>query len=257
MPTPLDHVLAVLLAVLFPVRAALFGYRRLTAADPGEVPRVRMWLYRQGIAIQWALTAAAVGLWAWQGRAWSDLGIVPRLTWGLAGVGVGFAIMVAYILSQRAKALEDDEALAGLRDQIRNLERMMPRSDQEMRWFTWLAVTAGVCEELLYRGYLIWYLGHWLALLPAVAVAAVIFGFGHAYQGPRGILVTSLVGLFMGGVYLLTGSLIACMVIHALMDLHSGQVARAAYARAPVLEPAAAPAGVEPESVPPEPSPPA
>lgn len=253
MPTPLDHALAIVLAVLFPVRAALFGYRRLTAADPSEVPRVRMWLYRQGIAIQWALTAATVALWAWQGRPWSDLGVVPRLTWGLAGVGVGFTIMVGYILAQRAKALEDVEALARLREQIRNLERMMPRSDEEMRWFGWLAVTAGVCEELLYRGYLIWYLGHWFALVPAVALAGVVFGFDHAYQGPRGILVTSLVGLFIGAVYLVTGSLVAGMVIHALMDLHSGQVARAAYARAELpaslpAEPAVPGAGSEPPS---------
>ena len=108
---------------------------------------------------------------------------------------------------------------------------MMPRSDAEMRWFDRLAVTAGVCEELLYRGYLIWYLGTWLALVPAVLVAAVVFGFGHAYQGPRGVALTTMVGLFLSAIYLLTGSLVAGMVFHALMDLHAGRVARAAFAR--------------------------
>jgi membrane protease YdiL (CAAX protease family) len=230
-PAVLDHVLALALAVLFPLRAALFGYRRLTAADPADVPRVRLWLYRQGIVIQWALAAATVALWAWQGRPWHALGVVPRLTWGLLGVSVGLAIVVAYVLVQRGKALEDDEALARVRRQMRNLERMMPRGAEEMRWFNRLAVTAGVCEELLYRGYLIWYLGHWLALVPAVLVASVVFGFGHAYQGPRGIAVTTLVGLFMSAIFLLTGSLVACMVFHALMDLHAGHVARAAFAR--------------------------
>lgn len=230
-PIALDHVLALVLAVLFPVRAALFGYRRLTAADPADVPRVRLWLYRQGIAIQWSLAAATLALWAWQGRPWAALGVVPKLTWGLLGVGAGLTIVVAYVLVQRRKALEDDEALARLRRQMRNLERMMPRSPEETRWFNRLAMTAGVCEELLYRGYLIWYLTHWLALAPAVLVAGVIFGFGHAYQGLRGIAVTTLVGLFMSAVYLLTGSLFASMVFHALMDLHAGHVARVAFAR--------------------------
>ncbi len=240
MPIALDHLLALVLAVLFPVRAALFGYRRLTEADPADVPRVRLWLYRQGIAIQWTLAALTLALWGWQARPWQALGIVPRLTWGLAGVLAGLALVVGYVLVQRRQALADDEALAAARRQLRNLERMMPRSDQESRWFARLAVTAGVCEELLYRGYLIWYLGHWLALLPAVVVAAVVFGLGHAYQGPRGIALTTLVGLFMSAVYLLSGSLFACMLFHALMDLHAGHVARAAFAAGDARVPSAA-----------------
>jgi membrane protease YdiL (CAAX protease family) len=230
-PTALDHVFAVLLAVLFPIRAAFFGYRRLTTADPDEVPRVRMWLYRQGIAIQWVLVAGAVALWAWQRRSWAMLGVVPRLTWGLFGVAAGFTVVALYVLSQRRKALDDEEALSRLRRQMRNVERMMPRSPDELRWFGRLAVTAGICEELLYRGYLIWYLSSWVAVVPAAIVASVVFGFGHAYQGPRGIAVTALVGAFLSAIYLLTGSLIACVVIHAMMDLYAGHMAHAAFSR--------------------------
>lgn len=241
MPIVLDHVFAVVLAILFPIRAGIFGYRRLTTADPGEVPRVRMWLYRQGIAIQWALSAVAIALWAWQGRSWAALGLVPALTWGLLGVAVGFTAIVLYVLSQRRKAIDDEEALSRLRGQMRNIERMLPRSPDELRWFGRLAVTAGICEELLYRGYLIWYLSSWLALLPAVLVASVVFGLGHAYQGPRGIALTAGVGAFMSAIYLLTGSLFACMVIHALMDLHAGYMAHAAFSREPTTPlPAAA-----------------
>jgi membrane protease YdiL (CAAX protease family) len=228
-PGLFDHVFAITLAVLFPIRAALFGYRRLTDASPDDVPRVRLWLYKQGIAIQWALTALCIALWVWKGRSWPLLGVVPRFTWGLIGVAVGFTIVAIYILSQRRKALADEETLARLRRQMQNLERMLPRSERELRWFERLSITAGVCEELLYRGYLIWYVSSWIGVVPAALVASVIFGFGHAYQGPRGILVTSVVGVFMSAVYLVTGSLVASMVIHALMDIYSGHTARAAF----------------------------
>lgn len=230
-PIAPDHVLAAVLAVLFPLRAAWFGYRRLAEAEPAEVPRVRLWLYRQGIAIQWTLALLALALWSWQGRPWNAIGLIPRLTWGLIGVTVGLVIIVVYVVIQRRQALADEEAMARLRRQLRNIERMMPRSDEELRWFNRLSVTAGICEELLYRGYLLWYLGHWLPLVPTVLVAGLIFGLGHAYQGPRGIGVTTLVGFFMSAVYLVTGSLVASMVFHALMDLHAGYVARAALAR--------------------------
>ena len=175
--------------------------------------------------------AATLALWAWQDRPWAALGLIPRLTWGLAGVAVGFAIVAAYVLVQRKQALEDGEALARLRRQMRNLERMMPRSDEEGRWFGRLAVTAGICEELLYRGYLIWYLSHWIDIYWAAALASLLFGVGHAYQGVRGILTTTLVGLFLSAVYLLTGSLYPGMIMHALMDAHSGHLMQVAYER--------------------------
>ena len=242
-PIAPDHLLAVVLVILFPVRAALFSYRRLTTAEPGDLPRVRLALYRQGIAIQWTLAAMAVALWAWQRRPWAMLGVIPRLNGGLLGVAVGFAIIAGYVLSQRGRALEDPEALARLRHQMRNVERMMPRSPGELRWFAWLSVTAGICEELLYRGYLIWYLGAWFAVVPAALIASVVFGLGHAYQGPRGIAVTSLVGAFMSAIYLLTGSLVACSAFHALMDLHTGHAALVAFSR---QEEAVLPAAPEP-----------
>ena len=230
-PIALDHVLAVVLAVLFPIRAALFGYRRLTAAAPADIPRVRMWLYRQGIAIQWSLTAAALALWAWRGRPWAVLGVVPALTWGLMGVAAGLAVVTFYVLAQRRANLNDEDALLRLRERMRNIERMMPRSAEELRWFGRLAVTAGICEELLYRGYLIWYLTSWMGVLPAAAIASAVFGLGHAYQGPKGIALTAMIGAFLSGVYLLTGSLIAGMVIHALIDLYAGHMAYAAFSR--------------------------
>ena len=240
-PSLFDHLFAIVLAVLFPIRAALFGYRRLSEADAQDVPRVRMWLYRQGIAIQWSLTAVAIVLWTTQRREWSLLGVVPKFTWALLGVAVGCAIIVPYVLVQRRKALDDEEALARLRQQMRNIERMMPRSDDEARWFGRLALTAGICEELLYRGYLLWYLTSLMAVVPAVALASAVFGLGHVYQGPRGIALTAAVGVFMSAAYLLTGSLYACMAIHAMMDLHAGHMARAAFRREEVADAPAAP----------------
>jgi membrane protease YdiL (CAAX protease family) len=228
-PIAFDHVLAVVLTVLFPIRSAWFGYRRLAEADPADVPRVRLWLYRQGIAIQWSLVALTLALWAWQARPWGALGLVPRLTWGLLEVSVGLAILVVVILVQRRRALADADAVVRLREQLRNIERMMPRSDLEARWFNRLSITAGICEELLYRGYLLWYLGAWLPWLPAFLIAALIFGLGHAYQGPRGIALTTGVGLLMSAIYFATGSLLVSMTFHALMDLHAGYVARAAF----------------------------
>ena len=225
---PLDHLLVLTLVVLFPIRSATFGYRRLREASPDRVPQVRVKLYRQAIVLQWTLTAVMLGLWAWERRSWADLGLVLRPTWWLLGLGIGVAVGVALMLAQLPGALRDYDALARVRRRLSNLERMLPRTDQELRLFWLLAITAGICEETLYRGYLFWYLRHFLSMEWVVIVGAIVFGIGHSYQGRRGIFTTSLAGFVAGGIYVLTGSLYLPMAMHAFMDGWSGYVGRAA-----------------------------
>jgi len=50
-------------------------------------------------------------------------------------------------------------------------------------------------------------------------VAAVIFGLQHLYQGAKGVGSTAVVGVLFGLLFLLSGSLILPMVLHAALDL--------------------------------------
>lgn len=252
-PTTLDHLLFVVLAVLFPVRAGLFGFRRIQLASPGERPRVRRSVYRQAIAIQWTLVLAALVIWVAFQRVWDErgIGLVPRFGWGLAGVTVGMIAAGLAVVRQRRQALGDDEALAHLRERMVKLEPMLPHTREELTLFLKLSVTAGICEEVLYRGYVIWYLSHWFPIWPAAALASVVFGVGHAYQGLRGVITTGFVGAFLAAVYILTGSLYAGMIMHALMDAHSGHLLQRAYEREPAPGAAAEEIAAGEETAPP------
>lgn len=228
---PVDHVLALILTVLFPLRAALFGFRRLQRCPPEQLPALRRKVYRDAIAIQWGLVAAVFGLWIAYRRPWLSLGLELRVTPGLLAVLGGCLLVGVLLMRQRAEAMRDDKALGDLRRRMSRLEVMLPHTPEEYRRFMGLGITAGVCEEILYRGYMIWYLSGWMDLLPAAAVSAVIFGAGHAYQGMKGVLQTGILGAFLAAVYLVSGSIYACMLIHVLMDLHSGHLMMKAYVR--------------------------
>jgi membrane protease YdiL (CAAX protease family) len=228
---PYDHALALVLAVLFPLRAATFGFRRLRRAPLERLPETRRAVYRDAIVMQWSLVACVVALWLARGRAWGALGLEPRLTAGLLGAAAGSLFIVLLVSRQRAQAMRDDAALAHLRERMGRLEVMLPHARDEMPRFALLAVTAGICEELLYRGYLLWYVAQRLDVIPAAAVTAVVFGVGHAYQGVAGVLKTGLLGAFLVTVYLVTGSLYLPMLLHGLMDLHSGHLMLRAYER--------------------------
>jgi membrane protease YdiL (CAAX protease family) len=99
---------------------------------------------------------------------------------------------------------------------------LLPRTTAERRLFTLVGVTAGVCEEWLYRGFLLAVvaaIGGGLPTPALVGIGALAFGLAHAYQGVAGIVTTGVLGGVMAGLYLGTGSLLLPVVLHALIDL--------------------------------------
>ena len=75
---------------------------------------------------------------------------------------------------------------------------------------------------------MLWYLEAWLPTVGAVVVSALIFGLGHIYLGWSHVLRTGIVGLIYAVAYVLTGSLWVPMLLHAVMDIMSGNAAHAA-----------------------------
>jgi membrane protease YdiL (CAAX protease family) len=101
---------------------------------------------------------------------------------------------------------------------------MLPANGRERLQFAAVSITAGVCEEFLFRGFLMLYLTGLVPGLPAwgaMVISSVIFGLAHWYQGRSGVAGTGVLGLFLGLVYLLTGSLYPSMVLHAIIDLNT------------------------------------
>jgi membrane protease YdiL (CAAX protease family) len=80
-----------------------------------------------------------------------------------------------------------------------------------------ISVLAGLGEEMLFRGVLQDTGSQWLPVWAAVLVAAVLFGVLHAVT-PTYALLATVVGAYLGVLYLLTGNLLAPIVAHALYD---------------------------------------
>jgi uncharacterized protein len=85
-------------------------------------------------------------------------------------------------------------------------------------------VFAGLGEEIGYRGYLLNKLADVLGRTRAADViailgSAVLFGYGHFYKGPAGVLDSGVAGVILGTVYLVSGrNLWACVLTHGFID---------------------------------------
>jgi membrane protease YdiL (CAAX protease family) len=84
-----------------------------------------------------------------------------------------------------------------------------------------VAITAGVCEETAFRGYLMTRLRlmgklqNWV--IPTI-VSAVVFGACHAYQGIPGFIVITTYGLMFSLLYIRTGTIWPGIIAHFFQD---------------------------------------
>jgi len=225
MLTLADQLLALLIVIGLPLRA-WYGMRRLKAAPSSELPALRPRLWGRAILSQWLLVALVLAVWLAARRSLLTLGLALRPTGGLAGVMVGLVTIAIIVLRQRGAVDTDESLRQRVRERLAPVERLMPRQGSDFRLFAALACTAGLCEEFLFRGYLAWVAGLVLPFPVAPAAQALVFGLCHAYQGWRGIVMTTFAGVFLTAIVLVTGSLWPSILIHALMDLHAGDLAR-------------------------------
>ena len=115
----------------------------------------------------------------------------------------------------------NSEARGKLMKAMAALWFILPVTREERRWFFVVSITAGVCEEVVYRGFLIHYLmgaPAGIGVTLAVVVSSVIFGIGHIYQGVRGAIGTAILGFVFAVLFVVTGNLAAPILLHAAID---------------------------------------
>ncbi len=227
MPILIDHLFVLIFAVIYPLYG-WYAYRvlmnKLAAGE--EIDRRKD--YQETIACHWLLAIGGVVFWVSQSRSWADLGFGPWVVdWQLllaVVIAVGIVGHFAYLAKTAVN--QSDERMQQLESEIESnqLEALLPLNQQQLNWFYGLSITAGIVEEILWRGFLLWYLSHWLSEWGAAAAAIAVFGFGHIYQGWNGVLRTGLAGAAFMGLYLLSGSLWIPMLVHALADMLQGRM---------------------------------
>jgi uncharacterized protein len=219
--TAFDLVLVAYAVLVMPALSARGGRAMAAAPDATLAPRyIRMML--RG----WLAAAATAALWVFTKRPLAALGLdIPLGDGGVVGLAIAsgplaFAIVVQLLLPR----LMTPQRRARLRDQMRSL-KILPRSTVELTLFLGVSLTAGVWEELVYRGFLMWFLAPYAGIIGAVAISAFVFGIGHIYQGWRGVMNASALGVIFAIGFALSRSLWWLMIIHALVDAFGGLVA--------------------------------
>jgi membrane protease YdiL (CAAX protease family) len=106
----------------------------------------------------------------------------------------------------------------------------LPKSLKELPAYIVMCISAGVFEEIIYRGFMVTYFlpeynfSDGLPIL-AVTAPAFLFSLAHYYQGWQAVLKIFLLSMLLGIIFLSSGSIWVVMLIHFLIDLIGGLVA--------------------------------
>lgn len=219
--TLLAHLLILFLIIAVPIRGAR-RYRVLMRRIERH-PELRVRFYIMGMLGQWLMLVPLVIIIF--GLNWSAqlLGLqVPANLWLFLPLSLLLALAVYAQVFYISRVARTSEGRDLLRQSMSGPLHMLPRTSRERAFWFLLSLTAGFCEELLYRGFMPAYLVRIFPGVPffaAILIAAVLFGLGHIYQKLTGVLGTGIMGLLFGFLYFFTGSLYLSMILHALFDL--------------------------------------
>ncbi len=213
-------LILIMFAVILPWRGRMRMKKLLAVPQVSSVERLM--LYASTIAFQWF----AVAVVAW--RAWahgftaSQLGLAihdKNRILVAAFVGAATITVLQWMNLRRVGKLPVEargtaQALA---------ERILPQSKVELLPYLALAITAGLCEEFLYRGFAMAILLHaGLQAWAVVLISSVLFGLAHSYQGRSGIVMTLMIGLILGTSRLAYDSLVPAIFWHGAVDVVAG-----------------------------------
>jgi len=223
--TIIDHLFVIVFAVIYPI-AGFIGFRRLQKRAAAGATINRGDLYRNTAINHWILFFVTLLLWSNAARPWSALGIEVSIDrWFIAALALTVVGIVVLLLQIRQLATIEQKDLAQLRAQFGKLALIIPQNGNELSRFYLLSITAGIVEEILWRGFLIWYLSQAMPLWTAALVSSIGFGLAHAYQGAAQLPKVTLVGAAFAGLYLLSGSIWLPMLLHAAVDILQGRLA--------------------------------
>lgn len=184
-------------------------------------------LYGETMITQWLLVCIIMSYWILTKRSFHSLlyfkspigsfGINAQFLWSF-GLGIVLCVGVFALLICLSKTIRL-RIINLLTDE--SIQFLLPSTLGERLYFLFIAITAGVCEEFIFRGVMVYYLIHFpvqLSLIVIGIISSLLFGIVHLYQGFKGVLMTAYLGGVLVILFIGTGTLWVPIILHVLID---------------------------------------
>jgi len=216
-----DHILALFLVIILPLMSIKSD--KISQELIESLPPKKHLFYTNGLML---IIGALLVLTSWNvsERQWTELGIsFPVLS---GNVLILTAVLVFIYLLDITYGWFNQKYQ---NERLQEMSYVIPTNWKEYRHYIFLAFAAGISEEVIFRGFLITYLSHFLSIVQygdflSVLIPAVVFSLSHLYQGWWAVFKIMVIAILLGFIFLLSGSLLIVVIIHVGIDLISGMM---------------------------------
>jgi uncharacterized protein len=216
-------ILALIIAVVLIIYLMQVGFPR--PARRRSIPRsfVRYYLHR--IIASWIILCLPVLVLLHDGVSVSTIGLLwPSPWWPTVLALLGVIMLFTAVLVMYLRTEKDEQFLT--KTAVQRLRLALPRTSSERLVWVGVSINAGIWEEIVFRGFLPWYVVHHVTIFGffvpfvwAAIFSLLLFSLAHLYQGWGGVLGVGFVGMTLAVLYALTGNLLASILWHILFDV--------------------------------------
>ena len=222
-PHWVDHIIAFVFCIALPLYAARQRIKGTSYIHFSSDQKKQ--IYISGSFSLFVMGAIVVSVWLIFSRPIAELGLTQprnfRQWWWLAIIFV-FVYLFDTVITLSSKKSIDETV-----DNWKRRTPFLPTKNSELPEYFLLCFSAGIFEEIVYRGYLInysWYLfdGYNYQQMIAVVLPALAFSVAHFYQGAKAVLKIFFLAVFFGYLFIYSGSLLIVMILHFFVDAIGG-----------------------------------
>lgn len=207
---------AILSGVILPIYALVTA--RKTQAYLQDNPQLLIQTYKSILVMQWGMCLPVVIILALQKDGLVSTGL-HFLTNPLSILGLVAGTVAGYQLVRLLPYPK--KRLIKAKKRLKDVMYIVPKNEPEYKWSVILSITAGICEEILFRGLFYEFLLPYMTPVYAILLVNIMFGLGHAGTKFKNMIQTMGLGLLWSITYYFTDSLWAPILMHILVDFYS------------------------------------
>ncbi len=228
-PVLSDHILVLIYGLVIPFMSGVKSLENFDNIQFTESIRRRFYLANSLFLCLAAMVILAT--WWLHDRPFETMGFQLPLDVKNSGLTFSLIALLAVLYTgDLLMSIRKWEKRDSSVDTLDDTTPFLPRKLRELPAYIVMCISAGVFEEIIYRGYMVTYFlpeYNFSTGLPILAVTApaFLFSLAHYYQGWQAVLKIFLLSLLLGIIFLSSGSIWIVMIIHFLIDLIGGLVA--------------------------------
>lgn len=208
-------ILAGLVGIVYPLFFML-TYKKVNDKIKAN-DQFRLKDYKQTIVIFWVLTSLILA----NSILETSLKLNFYPTFSITGI-ILFIVVCAFILFQSRNTSVTAETFPLIKEKMGNVYPYLPKTQTELTWFTLLSISAGICEEIIFRLFLFTFLLEHAHISIAFVLTNIIFALSHIGSGKQNLLSSFILGLLFTAIYYFTDNIWIAIILHAGIDINTG-----------------------------------